>query len=323
MIDISMKSSLPNYLEYGASYDKQPAREPQQAARKEPPRLSKARAWLLLIALIFFAELALLVFQLMWNYPVVSRYVTQVIERDIATTTEQSSARLAAMVDYYSESATRLASSPDIGKLFIAGDQVALRAGEASLRQQFPNALTVRLLPPGLVTIDRDASPPLSYAALDQMRLAETGTRIPPVEVHLFGTLQQHISILRPVMSPASNKVVGHLMVLLPNEFLQDIFDDLQHAHGYVELQQTSPRSDPITVTVQGDNKYKAGEAVRVVPIAGSRWQIAYWTPTNNPVYLFSINVPLLCAVLLISTGLLLVIVSLFRRLVDDSLVSN
>jgi hypothetical protein len=318
-----MKSSLPNYLEYGRSYDKQPATEPQQSARKEPPRLGKARAWLLLIALIFFAELALLVFQLMWNYPAVSRYVTQVIERDIATTTEQSSTRLAAMVDYYSESATRLASSPDTGQLFIAGDPAALRAREESLRQQFPNALNVRLLPPGLVTIDRDASPPLSYAALDQMRLAETGTQLPPVEVHLFGTLQQHISILRPVMNPASNEVVGHLMVLLPNEFLQDIFDDLEHAHGYIELQQTSPGGDPITVTMQGDNSYKAGDAVRVVPIAGSRWQVAYWTPANSPVYLFSINVPLLCVVLLISTGLLLIIGSLLRRLVDDSIVSN
>jgi len=318
-----MKSSLPNYLDYGKSYDKQPASEPQQAARKEPPRLSKARAWLLIITLIFLAELALLVFQLMWNYPTVSRYVTQVIERDIGTTTEQSSTRLAAMVDYYSESATRLASSPDIEKLFITGDKVALRAREESLRQQFPNALNVRLLSPGLVTVDMDAFPPLSYAALDQMRLAETGTLSPPVEVHLFGTLQQHISILRRVVNPASNEVVGHLMVLLPNEFLQDIFDDLQHAHGYIELQQTSPKSDPITVTVQGDNTYKAGDPSRVMPIAGSRWQIAYWTPANDQIYLFSVNVPILCIVLLISTGLLLVIVSLFRRLVDDSIVST
>ena len=259
----------------------------------------------------------------MWNYPVVSRYVTQVIERDIGTTTDQSTTRLAAMVDYYSESATRLASSPDILKLFIAGNKAALRAREESLRQQFPNVLNIRLLPPGLVTVDRDAFPPLSYAALDQMRLAETGTQIPPVEVHLFGTLQQHISILRPVLNPASNEVVGHLMVLLPNEFLQDIFDDLQHAHGYIELQQTSPGSDPITVTMQGDNTYKAGEAVRVVPIAGSRWQIAYWTPGKQPRLPVQHQRPLLCVVLLISTGLLLIIVSLLRRLVDDSIVSN
>ena len=318
-----MKSSLPGYLEYGKAYDKQPVTELPQPAPEKPARLSRTRAVLLIVTLTLFAELALLVFQIMWNYPVVSRYLTHVVDQEIDTTTGQSSTRLVAMIDYYTESATRLAADPETGKLFIAGDDAALRAMEESLRQEFPNALNVRLLPPGLVSVDMESSPPLSYAALDQMRMAEAGIQKPPVEIHLFGTLQQHISIVRRVVDPASSDVVGHIMLSLPNDFLQDIFDDLQQVRGYIELQQTHPNGKPTVVTLQGDASNREGDAVRVVPIAGSRWQVAYWPPANNPVYLFNISVPLLFVVLLVSAGLLLIIVTLFRRLVNDSLIST
>ena len=321
-----MKSSLPGYLEYGKSYDKPPATEPpdpQQTARTVPVRLSKARANLLIFSLILVAESAFIVFQLMWSYPVISSYVANVVEREIDTTTNQSTTRLAAMLDYYSESATQLAKDPDTGKLFIAGDDTALRAREKSLREEFPKTLNVRLLPPGLVSVDMDASPPLSYSALDQMRMAEAGIQRPPVEVHLFGTLQQHISIVRRVVDPANSEVIGHIMMSLPNDFLQDIFDDLQQVHGYIELQQTHPNGKPTVVTLHGDASNREGDAARVMPIAGSRWQVAYWPPANNPVYLLNISVPLLFAVLPISTSLLLIIVALFRRLVNDSLIST
>ena len=319
-----MKSSLPGYLEYSKSYDKQAVTEPEeQPVQKETARLSKTRAVLLIVTLVLLAELAFLVFQLMWNYPVVSRHATRIVEQEINPITEQASTRLAAMVDYYSESTTRLAKDPGAGKLFIAGDDAALRAREELLRHEFPKALNVRLLPPGLVSVDMDASPPLSYAALDQMRRAEAGTQTPPMEVHLFGTLQQHISIVRRVVDPASSDVIGHIMMSLPNDFLQDIFDDLQQVRGYIELQQTHPNGKPTVVTLQGDASNREGDAVRVVPITGSRWQVAYWPPANNPVYLFNISVPLLSAVLLIATGLLLIIVALFRRLVNDSLIST
>ena len=313
-----MKSSLPGYLEYSKSHDKQPATDPLQPARENPARLSRTRAVLLIVTLVLFAELAFLVFQLLCNYPIVSRYVARVVEREIDTTTQQSTTRLAAMVDYYSESATRLAKDPGTGKLFIAGDNPALRAMEESLRQEFPKALNVQLLPPGLVSVDMNSSPPLSYAALDQMRLAEAGTQTPPIELHLFGTLQQHINIVRPVMGPASSDVVGHIMLSLPDDFLKDILDDLQQVNGYIELQQTGPQSDPIAVAVQGDIDNREGDAVRVVPIAGSRWQVAYWTPASNLVYLGSISVWVLSTLLMIASVSMFVIIIQFRRLINE-----
>ena len=221
-----MKSSLPGYLEYGKTYDEQAATEPQETAQVNPVRLSRTRALLLIVTLFLLAELAFLVFQLMCSYPVTSHYVTGVIEQGTDITTEQYTVRLAAMVDNYNVIATRLAEDPQTEKLFIAGDNAALRAREKLLRRKFPNALNVQLLPPGLASVNLDASPPLSYAALDQMRLAEYSAQRPPMEVHLFNSPQQHINIVHRVMDPANSRVVGHIMLSLPHNILQDIFDD-------------------------------------------------------------------------------------------------
>jgi len=110
-------------------------------------------------------------------------------------------------------------------------------------------------------------------------------------------------------------------MMSLPYNILQGIFDDQEYAHGYIELQQTGTIGDPILLAAQGNTYDRTGDAVRIVPIDGSRWQIAYWAPASNLVYLFSINVPLLCIFLLISAGLLLFIITWFRRLIEDALL--
>jgi len=318
-----MKSSLPGYLEYSESYDKQPAvAEAQQTALKVPARLSKARAILLIVTLILAAESAFLVFQLMYSYLVISPYVARTIDQEIDTTIEQYTTRLAAIVNHYSESATRIANDPDIRKLLITGNDTALRTREKLLRQEFPKALNVQLLPPGLVSVNMASFPPLSYAALDQIRLSESSAQVPLMEVHLFDSPQQHASIIRPVINPASNNVVGHIRLSVPFKTLQGIMDN-PYVDGYIELQQAGTIGEPLVLAARGDINNRTEDARRVVPIAGSRWQVAYWTPASRLVYLFSLNAPLLSVFLLVSTGLTLFIVTLFRRLVREAVQSS
>jgi len=318
-----MKSSLPGYLEYGKTYDEQAATLPQETAQVNPVRLSRTRALLLIVTLFLLAELAFLVFQLMCSYPVTSHYVAGVIEQETDTTTEQYTVRLAAMVDNYTVIATQLAEDPKTEKLFIAGDNAALRAREKLLRLKFPNALNVQLLPPGLASVNLDASPPLSYAALDQMRLAEYSAQRPPMEVHLFNSPQQHINIVHRVMDPANSRVVGHIMLSLPHNILQGIFDDLGYVQGYIELQQAGPRGDPILLAAQGDTYDRIGDAARVIPIDGSRWQIAYWAPASSLVYLNSVSVWVFGTIFLIASASMFLIIALFSRLISDSLIST
>jgi len=282
---------------------------PQPVDAAKPASLVKVRNRILLGAMVLLALLALFIFQLM------SISITSAMDREVNNTTQQVATRVAAMVEYYGASAALLAKDPEISALLVAGDAAQLHAREESLRYVFPTAINVQLLPPGLDQVDMESSPPLSYAAIAQMRLAEAGTREPPMEVHLFNTPQQHINIVRRIMDPDGSGIVGHIMLSLSNDVLQGILDDLQELHGYIELQQAGSKGLPILVATHGDRNYRSGEPVTVVPIAGSRWQIAYWPAVTTMVYLGGIGRWVLAALAAAFGLLAILVIAMFRKL--------
>ena len=109
-------------------------------------------------------------------------------------------------------------------------------------------------------------------------------------------------------------------MLSLPHNILQDIFDDLGYVQGYIELQQAGPRGDPILLAAQGDTYDRIGDAARVIPIDGSRWQIAYWAPASSLVYLNSVSVWVFGTIFLIASVSMFLIITLFSRLINDTL---
>ncbi|HAJ91169.1 MAG TPA: phosphomannomutase/phosphoglucomutase [Gammaproteobacteria bacterium] len=197
----------------------------------------------------------------------------------------------------------------------MVGNKTSLRSREESLRYVFPAAINVQLLPPGLAEVDTNASPPLSYAAITQMRMAESGAEAPTMEVLLLNTPQQHVNIVRPVMDPAGSGVVGHLMLSLSSDVLQDILGDLQELNGFIELQQDGTKGKPVVIAHHGDSSVKQDVAERVLPIAGSRWQVAYWPAIGGLYYLGKISMWVLGAFLAAVFVLTLLIVFLFRRI--------
>ena len=269
--------------------------------------LAGLRAQLLVAGIALLALLAFFIFQYM------SVYIARAIEQEIAITTHQVAARVATTVNYYGESAALLAKNPEIAYLLAAGNEAVLQAREESLGYIFPQAINVQLLPPGLDEIDDTRSPPLSYAALAQLRAAETGAEPLMVEVHLFNTPQQHVNIVRRVMDPAGGGVVGHIMVSLSNDVLQGILSDLQGMSGYIELQQAGAKG-PVVIATHGDGQYKARDADLIVPVNGSRWQVAYWPVISSFLYLGKLSMLVLIAFAVAAAALIVLVVLLFRR---------
>ena len=310
-----MKFSLPGFPRRNRAHDAQStvANTPQPVGDAKPASLVKVRNRILLGAMVLLALLALFIFQMM------SIYITRAMDSEVNTITHQVAARVAAMVEYYGASAALIAKDPEISALLTSGEPAPLRAREESLRYVFPTAINVQLLPPGIDQVDMESSPPLGYAAIAQMRLAEAGTQESPMEVHLFNTPQQHINIVRRIMDPAGSGVVGHIMLSLSNDVLQGILDDLQDLHGYIELQQAGSKGLPILVATHGDRNYRSGEPVTVVAIAGSRWQIAYWPTIGTMAYLGGIGRWVLAA-LGVAFGLMTVLVIMQFRKVSNAL---
>ncbi|TCK17118.1 phosphomannomutase [Thiogranum longum] len=208
--------------------------------------------------------------------------------------------------------AERAVNSPELARIMEQGDESAISAQAEQLTGLFPAAVRVRLLPPGIDEVDLDTSPPIGYAAIELLKYAETHDTPPPVEVHMAGTPQQHINLVRRILDPAGRRIVGHLMVSFPLQPLQEILKQAS-VSGYVELQQLAGTT-PLVFATQGSAALKqAGSAPVQVKVSGSRWQIAYWPADiaggSNTLLMVALGMGAGAAVLL-----LLLIWFVFRR---------
>ena len=130
-----------------------------------------------------------------------------------------------------------VAKDDELVRLFQTGSPTAWDEKARSLGFLFPESIRVRLLPPGLSQEDLTASPPITFAAIDMVRAAETTDAQPPMEVHASGTPQQHINLVRRVLDTSGKRIVGHIMVSFPIQDLQQILQRFSTS-GFIELQQ-------------------------------------------------------------------------------------
>ena len=306
-----MQLSLPSFLSRRKSLNYQSVSNPMPQLTDDikTTSLGKVRLQLLLAGVVLLGMLTGFIFQLM------SGYILRVMAQESEIITQQAALRVAALADYYGSTTALLAKDPDLAYLLMVGNESALQSREESLRYVFPQAINVQLLAPGISAVDMNASPPLSYSALAQMRAAEAGEDEPPIEVHLFNTPQQHINIARRVMDPAGSGVVGHLMVSLSSDVLHNIFAGSREQDGYFELQQDGTRGAPAVIATYGEQSLKQGHADRVVRIEGSRWQLARWPAVSGVVVLGGISMQVLGAFLLTAAAMVVLIIVLIRKI--------
>lgn len=172
-----------------------------------------------------------------------------------------------------------VAKDVEIARLLQNGDSRAIQEKSLALGYLFPDSIRVRLLQPGLAQEDMSASPPITFAAVDMIRAAETSASQPPMEVHAAGTPQQHINLVRRVLDPSGRRIAGHLMVSFPAQVLQEMLKK-STVPGFAELHQ----SGSLVLASQGDAAIKAGEPNGRAAINGSRWQVLYWVPDMHAV---------------------------------------
>jgi phosphomannomutase / phosphoglucomutase len=180
-------------------------------------------------------------------------------------------------VERQAATAELVSKDPQLARLLTDGTEEELTARAESLAYLFPSSVRVRLLPPGIDEVDLEASPPISYAVLDMLKHSETQDTPPPIEVHMSGTPQQHINLVRRILDPSGRRIVGHLMVSFSVQQLQKLWGRGE-VNGYVELQQLAGAT-PLVIGSYGaaDSRKEAPDSQ--VPVAGSRWQVAYWAP--------------------------------------------
>ena len=244
----------------------------KDAGRKKLAKLSlRSQMLLLMLAGVLLAALP----------PLVVYMQTEFLLRDAGRQNAEQVAGLLAgdvqqWIDGQAAMVERAVNSPDLARLMEQGDETAIARQAEQLSGLFPAAVRVRLLPPGVDEVDLETSPPIGYAAIELLRYAETHDTPPPIEVHMAGTPQQHINLVRRILDPAGRRIVGHLMVSFPLQPLQAILKQVP-VSGYIELQQLAGIK-PLVFATRGSTALKqAGNAPVEAKVGGSRWQIAYW----------------------------------------------
>ncbi len=197
-------------------------------------------------------------------------------QREARVAAEHFADRVKGWVADQERTAELVAKDATLARLLEAGDRATWVGKEAELALLFPNSVRVRLIEPGVQEVDMTASPPLSYAAIDMLRQAETKELPPPMEVHLFSTPQQHINLVRRVLDQSGRRIVGHLMVSFALPQLQQVLAG-PAVHGYVELQQRGGEGVPLVLAKRGEVERKQGQETALVNIPGSRWTLAFW----------------------------------------------
>jgi phosphomannomutase / phosphoglucomutase len=202
--------------------------------------------------------------------------------REIQLTAENLADRITSQLSQSTARMELLARDDQLADLLTAGNTARLLQRETELAYLFPNSVRVRLLPPGLNEVDMDATPPLSYAALDMLRQAETTDTPPPAEVHLFGTPQQHINVVRRVLSASGRRIVGHLMVSFPLPSIQEALDAPKLSRGYGEVWQMVKGGTPVVLAKRGAQSLRSGKPTVTVDIPGTSWKVAYWSEAGG-----------------------------------------
>ena len=230
------------------------------------------------LGLNLFLVGALLIGGVAWYFhDAAARQAAESRHHETALTAENLAERVAALMRQHGETMELVAKDPDLKNLILAGKADALREREAELGFLFPTSIAVRILPPGLDQVDMDASPPISYAVLDMLRQAETRETPPPAEVHLYGTPQQHINMVRPIHSPSGRRIIGSIMVSFSTPILQQALSAPRNARGYGEIQQVAGNGEIVALATRGDAALRQGRPDVTVPVEGTRWQVAYW----------------------------------------------
>ncbi len=221
--------------------------------------------------------------------------------------------QLSKAVASYAYSLEILARDPALIALMREGKKAAIAQRSLQLYKTFPYAKSLRIYRLGEPRLDSSVSPKVSYACLDLISHIDRGDKHPPVEIHVPGTREQHLAIVRPVYS--GKKLIGYLQLTLDVKAVQVwIYSIL--GNNYIELVQVADRQSPILIGKGGEETLKTSVA-SYYNVEGTRWQVAVWSKATLPILPITLSVVF---VFLFAVALIGLVVYLLKLSVSNTI---
>ena len=174
-----------------------------------------------------------------------------------------------------------LADTPSLAQTLHNGDTAAIAAKEQSLQGQLPNAWHIRLFLTGQSEPDTQHEPQMSYASLDILRQSEKTGKATKIEVHQYGSKNQHIALAAPIFSPLNNKeVIGIIHAAFKLDAIHSTVNAVSHYGGQVEVRQIT-QGKTLTLAKTSSSTTSTAVAAAGIPIAGTIWEVIYFQPST------------------------------------------
>lgn len=182
--------------------------------------------------------------------------------------------RISNAVAPYTEGVRAIAMDPATRKLIYAQNPVALVKRQAELIKIFPQALSLRFIKAGVYQPTQRTRPYIGYACIDMFNSAMQRKLPPGIEVHVFGTPQQHVDIVHPVID--NNKVIGIVQLTIATKII-DSWLKQAVKDEYIELHQRAGKQKSLLIGKAGNSSDRKGDAIHYLDIEGTNWAVDFW----------------------------------------------
>lgn len=254
-------------------------RETQGGSAIQPQQSINSLCWKgwVGMAILLVATLAM-AYLLTWNQ---ARLSSQAQAHALAA---QLQARTEAFIQQQRSLLKMLSRDNEIKQLLLTGTAPQLAQKSQALEAYFENIRGFRLVKPEAINrIDETGALHIGYADLDLMQRTKTEAES-IAEISKWGSEQQRIALAQKIPTGEDEHgIAGIILLGLNTQALSQLVDQLPIHAGYIELQQSvtltkgKVENKVLALFGKGDSNAQRGEPDGVVPIEGSRWQVAYW----------------------------------------------
>ena len=281
----------------------------KRAAGKKSGGLTLGAVSLLSVGL-FCAIIIVLVFVAHWESR--SQIHSQQINMK-RTAAEVYAQRLGDEVQRFSHALWGVSMNQHLHDLLDSNNTLALQEYAKQHKTFFPGALNLRIFKQGIAQLDTSQTPHIGYACLDLMHRANQSRQATPAEAHVFGSPQQHIDIVQPIVN-TSGQVLGYLQLSLMTTELKSWINKVA-GDAFIEVTQTAGNKAALALASGGTGQ-KNSEAESLT-IPGTAWQAKIWLPASVITTQWTMWMYIVALLSIVMSGL---VVLLLKRSVSETI---
>jgi len=246
--------------------------------RKSKPGIKKGGLTLNTISLLSFVlfstTFVVMLYTMRWSTLNIIDNQSDAIEK---STADQFASRINLAISSYTTGLSVIAKDPVTRELLLSGKPQQIVERQSQLVKLFPKALSFRFVKAGSLRTTQQTKPHVGFACVDMLNQSRKTKMPPSVETHVFGTAQQHVDFVHPILDADGKKLLGHVQLMV-NVSMLTHWLNRSNSIDYVELyQQAGKTLKPLLIGKSGNASIRANENPQFYSISNTSWEVRVW----------------------------------------------